>query len=50
MTSAATPSLRRELVVDAALNPSLSLPYSLRIDDFRSAMQAVYDFFYDVDR
>jgi hypothetical protein len=37
-------------VVDAALNPSLSLPYSLRIDDFRIAMQDVYDFFYDVNR
>jgi hypothetical protein len=49
VTSAATPSLQRELVVDAALNPSLSL-HSLRIDDFRIAMQDGYDFFYDVNR
>jgi len=48
--SAPAPSLRRELVVETAFNRSLPLPYSLRIDDFRIAIQDVYDFFYDVNR
>ena len=30
-------------------NPKASLPFNLRIDDFRMAMQDVYDFFYDVN-
>lgn len=30
-------------------NPELVLPYELRVDDFRLAMQDVYDFFYDVN-
>ena len=30
-------------------NPNPSLPYELRIMDFESAMQDVYDFFYDVN-
>lgn len=31
-------------------NSELELPFNLRIDDFRMAMQDVYDFFYDVNR
>lgn len=31
------------------LNTSAVLPYQLRLDDFRSAAQDVYDFFYDVN-
>lgn len=30
-------------------NSNASLPYELRLDDFRIAMQDVYDFFYDVN-
>ncbi len=30
-------------------NPTVSLPYQLRVDDFRSAAQDVYDFFFDVN-
>lgn len=30
-------------------NSKLSLPYQLRIDDFKLAMQDIYDFFYDVN-
>ncbi len=36
--------------VDASkLNTTAPLPYQLRLDDFKSAMQDVYDFFYDVN-
>lgn len=36
--------------LDAAkFNPGLDLPFQLRRDDFRSAVQDVYDFFYDVN-
>ena len=30
-------------------NTAAALPYELRLDDFRSAMQDVYDFFFDVN-
>jgi hypothetical protein len=30
-------------------NADASLPYELRLDDFRAAMQDVYDFFFDVN-
>jgi len=30
-------------------NTNLTLPYQLRLDDFRLAMQDVYDFFFDVN-
>lgn len=33
----------------AKFNAAAALPFNLRIDDFRHAMQDVYDFFYDVD-
>lgn len=31
-------------------NTELELPFNLRIDDFKMAMQDVYDFFFDVNR
>lgn len=31
-------------------NDALALPFNLRIDDIRGAMQDVYDFFYDVNK
>lgn len=33
----------------AKFNRDIELPYQLRLDDFRSAAQDVYDFFYDVN-
>jgi hypothetical protein len=30
-------------------NPSAALPFELRIDDIKNAMQDIYDFFYDVN-
>ena len=33
----------------AKLNAALSLPFELRLDDFRAAVQDVYDFFHDVN-
>ena len=41
--------IRRQEVYLERFNPAPSLPYSLRILDFQSAMQDVYDFFYDVN-
>lgn len=41
--------IERQLVNQAAFNPAPTLPYNLRIIDFQSAMQDVYDFFYDVN-
>ena len=34
----------------AAFNLAAALPYELRLEDFRLAMQDVYDFFYDVNK
>ncbi|MCF1595243.1 hypothetical protein [Streptomyces muensis] len=42
-------SLIKNQVEKSAFNPAPSLPYQLRIIDFESAMQDVYDFFYDVN-
>ncbi|GAA1657668.1 hypothetical protein [Microbacterium flavum] len=39
----------RQEVYQSAFNPAPSLPYNLRVLDFQSAMQDVYDFFYDVN-
>ena len=39
----------RNAVDPACFNGALSLPYGLRIDDFRAAIQDVYDFLYDVN-
>ena len=33
----------------AALNRELALPFELRLEDFRSATQDIYDFFFDVN-
>lgn len=42
--------IERNRVKDDAFNPAPSLPYQLRKLDFQSAMQDVYDFFYDVNQ
>jgi hypothetical protein len=39
----------RETVDDGRFNHQAALPYSLRLDDFRIAMEDVYDFFFDVN-
>lgn len=41
--------IRKNIVDPACFNPALNLPYQLRKDDFRSALQDVYDFFHDVN-
>ena len=41
--------INRNIVDRARFNPLASLPYELRVSDFESAMQDVYDFFYDVN-
>ena len=41
--------ITRNAVDKSGLNSSAILPYELRIMDFDSAMQDVYDFFYDVN-
>jgi hypothetical protein len=35
--------------IDGEFNNQATLPFALRLDDFRMAMQDVYDFFYDVN-
>ena len=39
----------RQHVDEQCFNPDITLPYELRLHDFTSAMQDVYDFFYDVN-
>lgn len=41
--------VQRNVVKKDAFTPTPSLPYQLRLLDFESAMQDVYDFFYDVN-
>ena len=41
--------VNRNTLDNSKFNPAASLPYELRLDDFRSAMQDVYDFFHDVN-
>ncbi|ONI65283.1 hypothetical protein ALI44B_00895 [Leifsonia sp. ALI-44-B] len=41
--------ITRQEVYQERFNPAPSLPYNLRTLDFQSAMQDVYDFFYDVN-
>lgn len=41
--------LRRNIVDPGKFNPKAKLPYELRPEDFRMAMQDVYDFFFDVN-
>lgn len=43
-------SIHRRTVDKSKLNRDAALPYDLRLLDFESAMQDVYDFFYDVNR
>ncbi len=40
----------RRIVRRERLNAAIALPYELRLLDFESAMQDVYDFFYDVNQ
>ncbi len=42
-------AIARNTIDPAYFNPKLKFPYQLRTDDFRSAMQDVYDFFHDVN-
>lgn len=42
--------MERNLVEGGGFNTHAVLPYELRIDDFRLAIQDVYDFFYDVNQ
>jgi hypothetical protein len=42
-------AVTRNAVEVGAFNAGAVLPYELRIDDFRLAMQDVYDFFFDVN-
>ena len=42
-------SITRNIVDKTKFNPDPQLPYELRLMDFESAMQDVYDFFYDVN-
>lgn len=39
----------RQTVDSSKFNPGCVLPYELRLDDFKLALQDVYDFFYDVN-
>ena len=43
------PKLSRNVADWSRFNDSISLPYELRIRDFESVMQDVYDFFFDVN-
>ena len=42
------PIIRKQVEI-AKFNPSVTLPYELRLQDFQMAMQDVYDFFFDVN-
>jgi len=42
-------AIERAVVDTSKLNPEAELPYELRLLDFQTAMQDVYDFFYDVN-
>jgi hypothetical protein len=42
-------TVTRNTIDPTKLNQAADLPYGLRLDDFRSAMQDVYDFFYEVN-
>ena len=41
--------MKRNTLDTSKFNGTLDLPFQLRMDDFRSAAQDVYDFFYDVN-
>ena len=40
----------RNIVSESCFNKAADLPYGLRMDDFRMAMQDVYDFFFDINK
>ena len=42
-------TIRHNKVDETKFNGSAELPYELRLEDFRMAMQDIYDFFYDVN-
>jgi hypothetical protein len=42
-------AIQRNVVDQSNFNSDRDYPFALRIDDFRMAMQDVYDFFYDVN-
>lgn len=42
-------TVSRNEVKTASFNKTAALPYELRLDDFKLAMQDVYDFFFDVN-
>ena len=42
-------NVTRNALDPAKLNPDAKLPFELRLEDFRLAVQDVYDFFYDVN-
>lgn len=39
----------RNQIITSAFNKAAVLPYELRLEDFKLALQDVYDFFYDVN-
>lgn len=41
--------MKRNALDASKFNQTLELPFQLRLDDFRSAAQDVYDFFFDVN-
>ncbi|MDE0680262.1 MAG: hypothetical protein OXI11_08625 [Gammaproteobacteria bacterium] len=43
-------SIARNTTDPESFNQEISLPYELRLDDFRAALQDVYDFFFDVNK
>lgn len=43
-------ALQRNTPESAKFNSDVKLPFNLRLEDFRMAMQDVYDFFYDVNK
>lgn len=42
--------IQRNTLDPSKFNPAAELPFELRIEDFRAAVQDVYDFFFDVNR
>jgi hypothetical protein len=46
----AKPAIKKAELNLHGFNKKLALPYNLRLDDFRIAMQDIYDFFFDTNR
>lgn len=49
MTESCAMSVVRNSTDPSKFNGAAALPFQLRVEDFRAAMQDVYDFFYDVN-